>query len=148
MKTPAMVLAVALGILPTVAAAQMPANASNASARPMAQAASMNPVSDALRSTEQRIGRNLVAALDAFPADKYGYKPTDAQMTVGAIALQSDGKILIGGDFRRIFYRLIILVQPHEYGRASGYITPLGNHIIRTFPEQDKVLEIFQEFNF
>ncbi len=89
MKTPAMVLAVALGALPTVAAAQMPANASNAAARPtaMAQATSMNPVSDALRSTEQRIGRNLVAALDAFPADKYVYKPTDAQMTVGAIAV-------------------------------------------------------------
>jgi len=85
MKTPALALAVALGVVPTMAAAQM---ATNAPARPtaMSSAASANPVSDALRMTEQRIGHNLVGALDAFPADKYGYKPTDAQMTVGAIA--------------------------------------------------------------
>ncbi len=88
MKTSAFTLAVALGVVPTVAAAQMAMPASG-SPRPAAamSAASPNPVSDALRSTEQRIARNLVGALDAFPADKYGYKPTEAQMTVGAIAL-------------------------------------------------------------
>jgi hypothetical protein len=77
MKTPAFVLAVALGVLPSIAAAQMAASAP----------ASPNPVSDALRSNEQRMARNLVAAMDLFPADKYVYKPTDAQMTVGAIAV-------------------------------------------------------------
>jgi hypothetical protein len=87
MKTPAVVLAVALGVVPTVAAAQMPSSASSARPAAMASSTSPNPVSDALRGTEQRIGRNLIAALDAFPADKYVYKPTDAQMTVGAIAV-------------------------------------------------------------
>jgi hypothetical protein len=87
MKIPAFVLAVALGVLPSVAAAQMSPSATPARSASMSPASSANPVSDAVRSTEQRIARNLVAAMDAFPADKYVYKPTDAQMTVGAIAV-------------------------------------------------------------
>ena len=68
MKTPAVALAAVLVALPALAAAQ-------------------NPVSDALRATEQRQARNLVAAADLFPADKYVYKPTEAQMSVGDIVV-------------------------------------------------------------
>ncbi len=90
MKSPALALAVALGILPTVAAAQMSMQAPSPQ-RPASASApanpSANPVSDAIRADEQRMARELVAAMETFPADKYGYKPTEAQMTVGAIAV-------------------------------------------------------------
>ena len=43
------------------------------------------PVSDAFRSMEQRSAKNLVAAAEEMPADKYGFKPTPAQMSVGDI---------------------------------------------------------------
>jgi hypothetical protein len=46
---------------------------------------SASPVSDALRSTAQRDGRNLVAAAEEMPAGKYGFKPTPAQMSFGEV---------------------------------------------------------------
>ena len=56
-----------------------------------------SPVSNALRAAEQRYAQNITAALDAFPADKYGYKPTDSQMTVAQIAahLVNEGNYLL-----------------------------------------------------
>jgi DinB superfamily len=44
-----------------------------------------NPVSDAVRSNEQRAARNLVAAAEEMPAGKYGFKPTPAQMSFGEV---------------------------------------------------------------
>jgi len=49
--------------------------------------AAQNPVSDAFRANEQRQARQLTASIEAFPADKLGYKPTPEQMTVAAIAV-------------------------------------------------------------
>jgi len=69
MKTPLQLTALAICCLTATAAAQ------DAAA----------PVSDALRSIEQRAGKNLVAAAEAMPAEKYGFKPTPAQMSVGDI---------------------------------------------------------------
>lgn len=51
------------------------------------QAASTHPVADALHDAFKEAQDNLVAAVQAFPADKFGYKPTPAQMTVGEIGL-------------------------------------------------------------
>src|SRR6185312_13937987 len=50
-------------------------------------AQSKAPVSDAFRSTATRMGRNLVAAAEEMPADKYGFKPTPAQMSFGEVVL-------------------------------------------------------------
>ncbi len=50
-----------------------------------------NPVSDALRMELQRAQRNLVAAAEAMPADKYGFKPTPAQMSFGQLVLHVAG---------------------------------------------------------
>ncbi len=50
-----------------------------------ALAAAQNPVSDAFRAIAASDAKNLVAAAEDVPADKYGYKPTPAQMTFGAI---------------------------------------------------------------
>jgi uncharacterized damage-inducible protein DinB len=43
------------------------------------------PVADAFRKNAQRAERNLVAAAEAMPAGKYGFKPTPAQMSFGDV---------------------------------------------------------------
>ncbi|MGD0483133.1 MAG: DinB family protein [Gemmatimonadales bacterium] len=77
MKLSAFALAAALGVVPALAAAQAAAPA----------APSANPVSDALRMNARRYARTLTAAAEMFPQDKYVYKPTDAQMSVGDIVV-------------------------------------------------------------
>jgi uncharacterized damage-inducible protein DinB len=52
-----------------------------------ALAAAQNPVSEAFRGNEQRNARILTAAVEMFPADKFGYKPTREQMSVADIAV-------------------------------------------------------------
>ncbi len=79
MKTSFELIALAAWCLTTTAAAQGPAT----------------PVSDALRSIEQRSAKNLVAAAEAMPAGKYGFKPTPAQMSVGKIIAHLSG----GNDY-------------------------------------------------
>ncbi len=49
-----------------------------------------NPVTEAVKNIMARQSKNLIAAAEEMPADKYNYKPTDKQMTfahlVGHIA--------------------------------------------------------------
>jgi len=42
-----------------------------------------NPVSSALRDTLPGRQKNTIGAIEAMPADKFGYKPTPDQMTFG-----------------------------------------------------------------
>jgi DinB superfamily len=42
-----------------------------------------NPVSDGLRSRLTTVTKNTIAAAEEMPADKYGYKPTEAQVPFG-----------------------------------------------------------------
>ena len=56
-------------------------------AAPAAAQTAASPVADAFRMNASREGKNLTAALDEVPAEKFGYKPTPAQMTVGQIAV-------------------------------------------------------------
>ena len=46
-----------------------------------------NPVADAFRDYAKSSAKNLVAAAETFPADKYAYKPTPVQMSVGDIVV-------------------------------------------------------------
>ena len=46
---------------------------------------SSSPVADAFRHNAAEASKNLVAALETMPADKFGYKPTPPQMSVGQI---------------------------------------------------------------
>ena len=48
-----------------------------------ASAWAQNPVSDALRSDLTRWTNNTIGAAEEMPAEKYGYKPTDAQVPFG-----------------------------------------------------------------
>src|SRR2546430_6193013 len=50
---------------------------------PVAQA--QNPVTNGVRAMAQRQTKNIVDAAEAMPADKYGYKPTPAQMSFGDV---------------------------------------------------------------
>jgi len=56
-------------------------------AMPLSAAAqhSKSPVMDALRQSLQRAAKNTAAAADEMPADKFGYKPTEKQMSFGKL---------------------------------------------------------------
>lgn len=64
-----------------------------AAAQVQAQApkASSSPVADATRSWLQREGRNLTAAAEEMPADKYDFHPTPEQMTFAHLMLHVAG---------------------------------------------------------
>jgi uncharacterized damage-inducible protein DinB len=52
---------------------------------PSSLSAQANPVSEAFRDNARDAAKNLIAAAEDFPADKLGFKPTPAQMSVGDI---------------------------------------------------------------
>jgi hypothetical protein len=45
-----------------------------------------NPITTAFRNRTTALRRNIAQAFDSIPADKFSYKPTPAQLTVGYIA--------------------------------------------------------------
>jgi uncharacterized damage-inducible protein DinB len=49
-------------------------------------AASANPITDVFRGRTMSLQRNIAQAFDSIPADKFLYKPTPAQQTIGFIA--------------------------------------------------------------
>jgi hypothetical protein len=53
------------------------------------------PVADAFREMASRQARNLVAAAEVMPSDKYGYKPTPAQMSFADVI----GHLAGGNDY-------------------------------------------------
>jgi hypothetical protein len=62
---------------------------------PVTAMAQGSPVADAFKDNAKHEATNLVAAVDAFPADKYGYKPTPSQMSVSDIVMHLAG----GNDY-------------------------------------------------
>jgi len=83
--------------LMTAVALLSPALAAQTPARATAAAPSASPVADALRAMQQRFARNLIAAAEAMPADKYNYRPTPAQMSFAQIQvhLANEGNDLL-----------------------------------------------------
>ena len=61
--------------LPASLAAQQPSAAPSA-----------NPITEVFRTRTMALQRNLAQAFDSIPADKFSYKPTPAQLTIGYIA--------------------------------------------------------------
>ncbi|MDQ6770319.1 MAG: DinB family protein [Gemmatimonadota bacterium] len=49
--------------------------------------AQSSPVADAFRDNAKQEGKNLIAAAEEFPADKFSFKPTPAQMSFGDIVV-------------------------------------------------------------
>jgi DinB superfamily len=50
-----------------------------------------SPVSDAVRNIVARESKIITAAAEEMPADKYGYRPTPAQMTFGHLVMHMAG---------------------------------------------------------
>ena len=69
-----------IGVMAVGASAQ-------ATPAPAAAAVSANPVTDTVRSILERSSKNIIAAADAMPADKYNYKPTPDQITFGHLVV-------------------------------------------------------------
>ncbi len=92
MQSRAYALMLAITVLPGALVAQ-------ATAATAAPAPSTSPVADALRAMEQRSARNLIAAAEAMPADKYSYRPTPAQMSFAQIQvhLANEGNDVLCG---------------------------------------------------
>ncbi len=93
MQSRAYALILTIAVLPSALAAQATA------ATAAAPAPSTSPVTDALRAVQQRSARNLIAAAEAMPADKYNYRPTPAQMSFAAIQvhLANEGNDVLCG---------------------------------------------------
>lgn len=111
MKSPVGTLAVCLSLVPALGAAQ-------------------SPVLDAFRSMEERAGKNLVAAAEEMPADKYGYKPTEQQMTVGQVVVH----LAEGNDY---FCSLI-----------GGTAAPTRAKVAATDPKDKLVARLKETFEF
>ena len=62
---------------------------------PSIAAAQSAPVAEAFRDNAKEVGKNLMAASELMPADKYGFKPTPAQMSYGDIMVH----LAQGNDF-------------------------------------------------
>ena len=58
-------------------------------------ASAQSPVAEAFRANAKDVGKNIVAAAEVMPADKYGYKPTAPQMSWGDIVVH----LAQGNDF-------------------------------------------------
>ncbi len=120
MKARVAVVALALGALAQGAAAQ----------GNMAGMSMGAPLADALRGQEARFGRILPAALETFPADKWGYKPTPEQMSVGAIAVH----LAEGND--------------QLCGVVSGQTAPKRDSISATDPKDKLLARLKESFDF
>jgi hypothetical protein len=63
------------------------ASAQEAPAASQSAAPVTNPVSSTVKSQMSRFAKNMVAAADAMPAEKYGFKPTPEMNTYGHLIL-------------------------------------------------------------
>ena len=89
-----------------------------------------SPVSDALRSAAERNGKNLIAAAEELPADKYGFKPTPAQMSFGEVLVH----LSRGNDFL--------------CSKISGVEAPKRTEIAKTAPKDQLVARLRESFQF
>ena len=64
-----------------------PSSAAAPAATPQSVAPVKNPVSTVLRTSLASRQKNTLAAIDAMPADKFGYKPTPDQMSFGHLVV-------------------------------------------------------------
>jgi hypothetical protein len=100
---------------------------------PIITAAAQNssaPLADALRANEKRAQRNLVAAAEDTPADKYGFKPTPAQLSFGEVLVHLSG----GNEFL--------------CSAISGMPAPKRAKVAATEPKQKLIDRLKESFQF
>jgi len=91
---------------------------------------STSPVADAFRAMAQRHARNLIASAEEMPADKYGFKPTPAQMTFGEVVTH----LAEGNDL--------------FCGRIGGVTPPKRDSVASTDPKAKLVARMKETFQF
>jgi hypothetical protein len=94
MKRTVILLALAGLLAATVFVGNAAAQAAQQAA-PEAAKVEPNPVSSAVRSNLERNSKNILAAVDEMPADKFGYRPTPEQITFGHLVMH-----MAGSNFR------------------------------------------------
>jgi hypothetical protein len=80
---------------------------------PPALATQGDPVTDAVRQMAVRSGKHVLEAARAMPADRYGFRPTPAQMSFGELIVH------IEGDNRKTCASLSGLQPPAEETRSA-----------------------------
>jgi uncharacterized damage-inducible protein DinB len=125
MRTLAATLVVALA--PQLAAAQA-TTAAAAPAQPAAPVA--NPVATAFRADAAKVGKNLMDAANDMPADRYGFKPTAAQMSFGDIVVH----LAQGNDFL--------------CGKIGGMAAPTRTKVPATAGKDALVARLKETFDF
>lgn len=93
-------------------------------------APSANPLSDALRAGLTRSSKNMTAAAEAMPADKFSFKPTPDQMSFGHLAIHI-------ADSNNLFC-----------SKLSGAAAPEGPKLAETDSKDKLVAAVKQSFDF
>jgi hypothetical protein len=101
-----------------------------AQAAPPAAAPSANPVSDALRLGLTRSAKNMIAAVEAMPADKFSYKPTPGQSTFAHLAVHI-------AESNNLFC-----------SKVSGVAAAEGAKLAETDPKEKLVAAVRESFDF
>ncbi|HKT07543.1 MAG TPA: DinB family protein [Gemmatimonadaceae bacterium] len=114
MRVSLCIATVAVAMLPGLVAAQ----------------SSSSPVADAFRDNASRVSKNLIAAAETMPADKYSFKPTPAQMSFGQIVVH--------------------LSQGNDYlcGAIGGEKAPTRTKIADTASKEELVARLKETFAF
>lgn len=76
---------ITVAIVPHLASAQDTTAAARVQVSAQTTAQVANPVATAFRADAANVGKNLMAAAADMPADRYGFKPTAAQMSFADI---------------------------------------------------------------
>jgi len=97
----------------------------------VAPAQAQNPVTNGLRAITQRQAKHIVDAAEAMPADKYGFKPTPAQMSFGDVVAH-------------------LVREGNDYlcGAASGQKAPDRGNVTGTDPKEKLVAGLKASFEF
>jgi len=89
-----------------------------------------NPVSEALRQGLTRSSKNMSAAVEAMPADKFSFKPTPDQMTFAHLAMH-------------------IAESNHLFcAKISGVAAPEGPKLVETDGKEKLVAAVKESFDY
>jgi uncharacterized damage-inducible protein DinB len=89
-----------------------------------------NPVSNAVKQSVARMSKNMVAAADAMPADKYNFHPTPEQMTFSHLVAH-----MVGSNF--------LLCS-----KISGVAAPESSKVTDKDPKEKLVSALKASFDF
>jgi hypothetical protein len=117
-------------LAPVAALAQQTPPPQQASQSATSAQADANPVSSAVRGLLERQSKNILAAVDEMPADKFTYRPTPAQITFGHLVMH-----MAGSNF-------------HLCAAISGMEAPKTEELKETDPKEKLAAALKSSFDF